>query len=156
MDGALAALSVADHEESLAWENGFISHRNAIRGRHGFADREAGLGPDEIGLTDRRPGKHGIWRESLEELEFGQGLICQFIETRTQHAAFDRILVEDAVEPLHRSQLFAALGVHWVTKIWPAVETLMYLPVAVATKRDAVASLELCLRQEDLPADMMR
>jgi hypothetical protein len=33
---------------------------------------------------------------------------------------------------------------------------MVYLPVAVATQRDAVAGLEFRFRQEDLPADMMR
>jgi hypothetical protein len=156
VDGVLPAFVTGDHQEGLTRENGLICHWNAVRGSHGSACVEAGLGPNEIGLTDRWSGKYSVWRETLEELELRQGLIREIVEPGTQHVAFDRVLIEDAVEPLYVSQLLAALGVHRVTKVWPAVESMVYLPVAVATQRDAVAGLEFRFRQEDLPADMMR
>jgi hypothetical protein len=107
-------------------------------------------------LLDPGAGKESFGRVSLHAFEAREHIIAQEIEFLVHEAAFDRIVDENAVEPLHLLKLLSPLGIHRQRQIRASIETLVRFLVAHAAKRDPIAGLELRRLKKGFAADVVR
>ena len=134
-----------------------------------WADLGSGGGAFTLALADLLGPGATIYsvdrdRSSLSEQERAMRSRFPAVHVEYVHADFTRpldlppldgIVSENAIEPLHRGQLFAALCIYRQCQIGAGIEAPMHFPMTTAAQRDPVASLELRIGDKRLAAYMV-
>jgi hypothetical protein len=108
-----SAAAFARHDEvQPTGQKRLISHGDAVGRRQGAARAGLTFRQNQVGLFDARSGKVSRSVVTLHSLEGGQELVGQEVEVVAHQTPVDGIVCENAVEPLHQSQLLAALRIY--------------------------------------------